>query len=461
MFRRVAIIGGGAAGATLMSELLERRSPHPLHVDWYTGGGTPARGIAYGTVSPRHLLNVRAASMGMYAGKPRGFLEYAQAIDDTVGGADFLSRDLYGNYLESEVQRCLDQAALLGHDVRIVPLAVDALVPEGNGVSIVYGDEQSHADVAVLAVGSLPPRPLPGVADDVFADGRYITDPWPFLAAASYDERPLRVTVVGLGLTAVDVILHLSELWPNAVFTAISRHGLPPEAHTVATAAPTDDGAELVEAMRDDPTARGWMNHLRESIGQSEDWRTVIDGLRPHTPSLWQMLPHDERARFLRHARWAWERARHRMPPQVADSIAALEAAGRLQRRRGRMQCVQSTADGSLEVALLKRDGRSIPLPADIVIQTVGLNTDAQRTAHPLVQQLVTNGHVVPDSLGMGLLAQTNGQLLARSGQPWPTLYAIGTLLRGSLWESTAMPEIRVQARNLADAFLGTEPKRP
>ena len=113
MFRRVAIIGGGAAGATLMSELLERRSPHPLHVDWYTGSGAPGRGIAYGTTSPRHLLNVRAASMGMFAGKPRGFLEYAQGNDPATGGADFLPRSHYGDYLESEIQRNLQQAITL------------------------------------------------------------------------------------------------------------------------------------------------------------------------------------------------------------------------------------------------------------------------------------------------------------------------------------------------------------
>jgi len=42
MFRRVAIIGGGAAAATLLSELLERKPTQPLHLDWYTGGGARA-----------------------------------------------------------------------------------------------------------------------------------------------------------------------------------------------------------------------------------------------------------------------------------------------------------------------------------------------------------------------------------------------------------------------------------
>ena len=106
MFRRVAIIGGGAAGATLLSELLERPTAQPLHLDWYTGGGTPGRGVAYGTRSLRHLLNVRAASMGMFASRPGGFLEYAQKRDPSIRGTDFLPRCWYGDYLEAENRAC-------------------------------------------------------------------------------------------------------------------------------------------------------------------------------------------------------------------------------------------------------------------------------------------------------------------------------------------------------------------
>ena len=96
MHRRVAIIGGGAAAAALLGELLERQTPQALHLDWYTGGGTPARGVAYGTRSDRHLLNVRAASMSLFAGKPQGFLDFVQREDPSIAGTDFLPRRRYG-----------------------------------------------------------------------------------------------------------------------------------------------------------------------------------------------------------------------------------------------------------------------------------------------------------------------------------------------------------------------------
>lgn len=457
MFQKVAIIGGGAAAATLVSELLERRTPRPLHLDWYAGRADAGRGVAYGTPSDRHLLNVRAASMGMFVSKPGGFLEYAQALDANVKGSDFLPRRLYGDFLRSRVEDALKNAHTYGHDVNVVPFAADSLVPSSEGITIGYGDEEAHADAAVLAIGSLPPRPLPGVEDAAIASGRYVTDPWPYLASAPADDRPLRVLVIGLGLTAVDVLLELSARWPRAHFTALSRHGKLPEPHLAAVSAPSGDGDELVESLRDDPNVRVWLHKLRDAVAHADDWRTVIDGMRPHTQSLWRDLPQTERARFLRHARWAWERARHRMPPQVTASVVELEKAERLQRRRGRMRSVKLSMDGHLEVVRALPGGNEVTEPYDIVIQTVGLNTDTLRTEHRLMSQLVVDKLVAPDPLGLGLLAQTDGHLLDAAGKPRGNLFAIGSLLRGALWESTAIPEIRKQAQSVANMLVASK----
>ncbi|MFC5739969.1 FAD/NAD(P)-binding protein [Dyella tabacisoli] len=453
MKRRIAIIGGGASAATLLSELLDRQPTRPLHLDWYTGGGAQARGVAYGTRSERHLLNVRAASMSLLAGKPKGFLDFAQRGDRSIAGTDFLPRRLYGDYLETEVAHALERAQAVGHDVRTVPFAVDSLVPEHDGITVIQGENSHRVDAAVLALGALPAQPLNGVSDEALASGKYIIDPWRFLAETRPDPRPLNVAVIGLGLTAVDVLIELAVQWPNARFTAISRHGLLPEAHLVTASAPADDGGGLVEAMRDAPEIRAWMHLLREAIAHSRDWRTVIDALRLHTPTLWLALPDAERARFLRHARWAWERARHRMPPQLNDTLSALECSGRLQRHKGRLQTV-AWADGCLQLQIQPRgDHTPMAMHADVLIQTVGLDTDVRRTQHPLVRQLATNGHITADPLGLGCHATPEGRL-HHQGDIQPRLFAIGSLLRGTLWESTAMPEIRQQARALADQLL-------
>ena len=455
MFRRVAIIGGGAAAATLLSELLRRKLPHRLHLDWYTGGLSHGRGSAYGTTSDRHLLNVRAASMSMFTGQPSGFLDFVKRDDPKAAGTDFLPRRRYGDYLEAEVTRALQQGRANGHDVNVVPFAVEALVPESDGVTVIHGEENGRMDAAVLAIGSLPPQPPAGVSADVLASGRYVVDPWPLLASPGREPPPRNVVLIGLGLTAVDVLLELSACWPETRFTAISRHGRLPEAHLNAAAAPTGDSAELVEAMRETPEVRRWIHLLREAMQQEGDWRTILDSLRPHTSSLWRELDQEQRGRFLRHARWAWERARHRMPPQISRAIAALESNGHLRRMRGRMQSVALLGDVlRLQLAATHAAPAQV-LEADMVIQTTGMNTDVRRTPHPLMRQLLTNGHVISDPLGLGVLANADGQLAHGTGV-WPNLFAIGTLLRGTLWETTAMPEIRQQARSLADRLLAS-----
>src|SRR5512142_2542410 len=142
------------------------------------------------------------------------------------------------------------------------------------------------------------------------------------------------------------------------------------------------------------------------------------------------------------------------MPPQVASTIAKLEAQGRFTRGRGRMRSVHLSQRGALDIVHALADGPETTDSYDVVIQTVGLNTDTQRTEHRLVRQLVIDGMVTPDPLGLGFAAQPDGHLLDGNGRPRPNLFAIGSLLRGALWESTAIPEIRKQAQGVANMLL-------
>ena len=450
MFRRVAIIGGGAAAATLIGELLERRPPHPLHLDWYTGGDKLARGVAYGTGSERHLLNVRAASMSMFAGKPRGFLDFVQRDDAAIAGTDFLPRRRYGDYLEAEVAHALEQGRAHGHDVHVIPFAVDALVPERDSVTVIHGEESHQVDAAVLALGTMPPRPLNGVTEAALASGRYVVDPWKLLADTGIDPPPRTVVVIGLGLTAVDVLLELSARWPQTQFIAISRHGLLPEAHLHAAAAPTGDSAELIESMRDAPEIRHWLHLLREAIAQdpTTDWRTIIDSLRPQTASLWRGLPAVERGRFLRHIRPYWDIHRHRMAPPAAELVDRLRAGGTLRVLRGRIREVQPGAG----LAIVQYDscpsGRRETLAVQRVIYATGLQ--GVRASGGLVAAMLASGQARLDGQELGLDVTQGLNIIDGDGKVARNLWALGPIVRGTFWECLAVPDIRQQADQLA-----------
>lgn len=452
MFRRIAVIGGGAAAAVMLCELLEYQPATSLHLDWYTGGADSVRGVAYGTDDDQHLLDSRVASMGMFGGRSGGFVEFMQRKDSAVNGTDFLPRRHYGDYLEAEVNRVLALARARGHDVNIIPFAVDAVVPEQAGVTVLRGEYSRGVDAAVLAVGAMPAQPLAGVSAEAVDSGRYVVDPWPLLArAGAVAQPPSKVLIIGTGLTAVDVLTSLSRQWPQAKFTAVSRHGQLPETHLRVAAVPLGDSVPLIEAMQELPQLRRWMQLLREAITQGGEWRATIDSLRPFIPTLWAQLPPDQRAQFLRHGRSAWERVRHRMPPQVAEAMAKLQQHGRVELLCGRLRSV--TLDNEVLQITTHHAGLASTHTPDMIIQASGLNTTVLDTDHRLINQLVANAHVLPDPLGLGLRSGVDGNLQHKSGQ-WSNFLAIGSLLRGTLWESTAIPEIRRQARTIARQLL-------
>ena len=64
--RPVAIVGGGFSG-TMAAAQLARQGIESVLIK---GGGTLARGTAFSTLAPAHLLNVRAATMSAWPDEP-------------------------------------------------------------------------------------------------------------------------------------------------------------------------------------------------------------------------------------------------------------------------------------------------------------------------------------------------------------------------------------------------------
>jgi uncharacterized NAD(P)/FAD-binding protein YdhS len=199
-------------------------------------------------------------------------------------------------------------------------------------------------------------------------------------------------------------------------------------------------------------------SEIRLAAALGHDWRTVVDGLRPRTQALWATLPEAERARLHRHALRYWEVHRHRMAPEVADRIERLRRSGRLEISAGHIVTVTPTRRG-VAVTVRPRGGRAAgaPLPAaDVVldagavIRCTGPREQLTSVGDPLLDGLFAVGDAQPGPLGLGLAVEGDGRLLDRTGQASETLWAIGPLRRGALLETTAIPEIRVQAAALA-----------
>ena len=96
-------------------------------------------------------------------------------------------------------------------------------------------------------------------------------------------------------------------------------------------------------------------------------------------------------------------------------------------------------------------DRRTRELRAARVVDCTGPASSLAEVRHPLVQSLLAQRLAVPDVLGMGFATDRDGALRGGAGG---LLFTLGTLRRGELWESTAIPELRTQARAVATRLV-------
>jgi len=103
-------------------------------------------------------------------------------------------------------------------------------------------------------------------------------------------------------------------------------------------------------------------------------------------------------------------------------------------------------------VRVVRDDARALATTRDFdrVVLCTGPDDTALLQQAPLAR-LVADGVARPGPHGIGIDTDPDsGQFCDATNRLVDGLYAIGTLRRGTLWESTAVPELRAQAGRLA-----------
>jgi uncharacterized NAD(P)/FAD-binding protein YdhS len=268
------------------------------------------------------------------------------------------------------------------------------------------------------------------------------------------------VVVLGSGLTAVDTVLSLHQQPRTAPITLVSRRGLLPQPHA-DTPVPPVDWQPLVAELVSTPggvRTRALLGKVRQLARQQAkaggDWRGVVDGLRPHTETLWRAMPTAERQRFLAQVRPFWEVHRHRMALTVAGRFRTLLDSGLVRLVAGRVESAQAEGD-SLRLVLRERQTeRLIPTDAAWVVNCTGPMPSNSVESNPAIASLIVQGLLLPDELLLGVETTTEGHALAENGQALGDLFVVGTLRKPAAWESTAVPELRNQAAAVAEQVL-------
>ncbi|MCC3157572.1 FAD-dependent oxidoreductase [Hymenobacter sp. 15J16-1T3B] len=453
--RSIVIIGGGVAGSLLALQLTRLPGgPWPLDVTVVEPRPRLGPGTAYGTNRPEWLLNVRSAGLSALPDAPMHFADWLQrrGLADCPHG--FCSRQTYGRYIESLLEPAL--AAPAPNGVRLQWLntravAAQPLLGPGPTLRVQLADGTFlAAHTVVLALGNYPPA-LPVRPATAYAHHpRFHANPWQpdALRSIGADES---VLLIGTGLTALDALVALRADGHRGPLLAVSRHGQWPAPHSPAPVTPYPNYyATHVAGLR---TVGEVLRVVRQQMAKGEaegyNWRAVLDALRPDLGRIWATWPEAEQRRFLRHLGTRWGNARHRNPPQNAAVLDDLLSSGRLQVHHGRVRYIEPRGDAQLAVRL-SRHYVSTELTADHVVLCTGPQLDYAQLTDPLVESLRAAGLLVPDSLHLGIVTDAEGALLNAAGAASDCLYTLGPSLRPLWYESTAVPELRQQAANLA-----------
>lgn len=464
----VLIVGAGFSGTATAVQLL-RGAQAPLQVLLLNESGRMARGLAYGTDSLDHVLNVPAGNMSALADDPENFLRYGRWVDARWHAGSFVPRRLYGAYLESLLAAAESAAGPQGARLqRLVGRALRVL-PPGSA----HGDSRAQvqledgrtlaADHVVLAFGHVAPEHPLTEAQRAVLGAAYTADPWR-QPLSERVQRSDRVLLVGAGLTALDMLISLDRAGHRGPVHMLSRRGLAPQPHRTQDAArgrPAGPDTAAVQALLHQmgPGLRGQVRALRETVAAAlavgGDWRDWIAALRPHTRAWWQALSEADRRRFLRHLQPHWDNLRHRCAPAAHAVFERWRHEGRLTVEAGRLQSLQPAVQGGYTLTLRPRGGTALrERGIDHVVNCTSPSGRLSRSPSPLVAALLAAGLVQPDALELGLRVHDDGRVIGHNGTPATWLHYVGPLLKARDWEATAIPELRQHAAALAQRLL-------
>ncbi len=437
----VAIIGGGVSGTFIVLNCL-KQATKPLRILWFDGNDAFCKGLAYSTTEDLYLLNVRAFNMSVFADEPAHFVNWLEKKNLPYSGKHFVPRKLFGTYVLETYLELKDKHTYV--EIIQKPEEVTAITFKAAGY-IITAKESHRANKLVLAVGNFLPAHPRSVSQEFISSSNYFQDAFAgeamrkVLAAKS-------VTIIGAGLTMVDIVVALKHKNYNGTIHVISPHGYLPHAHN-------EDQLPAGENFID-PSINYSLSQifslvkvkLKEAFKNKLNPQSVIDTMRPHLQTLWIHFSIEEKKRFLRHLRHKWGVARHRAPKESMKGITELIDDKRLTVFKGRIYNIK-TKPGGFEIQYTaSADGNNV-LKTNIIINCTGPEPDFNKVESPLIKQLINSSLIVNHELAYGLKTQKNGELREN-------VFTIGPPLKGVLWESTAVPEIRVQAKEIASKII-------
>ena len=435
----------------------------PLKIIVINSGNPFGRGIAFSPYSRQHLLNVPAGKMSAFPDQPDHFVNwvlhhnyFTGLTDKALIAGSYLPRAFYGDYLEDVWREAMATKSQLV-EVEVVSEYADKIEQREDGYFIFFKNSHVHCHFVVLATGnSVPAYPIPNATP--IASAKYFGSPWSALSVSAEGGFKQDVLIVGNGLTMVDTVLGLMEkgfsntiysISPDGFSILSHRHGGQPYLKM------QDDIKQLSHPYKLLEIVSLFRKHIKlvRKLGLSAE--PVVDALRPFTQEIWKALSKVEKATFLSRLRHLWGVARHRLPIHVHDVIQKLRLDNKLKVYSGIIKQISKKDDLVSVTFYDKRAKTQVSISVDRVINCTGPATDIHDSDNLFLKNLWKQGLIRMDELKLGLEINTDTfRVINREGMEVKNIYALGGLVKGMFWESTAVPELRLQAKKISTDMM-------
>ena len=456
------IIGGGFSGIVLAIQLIEQ-SKNPIEISIFEEKNLFCKGIAYTPYSKKHILNVPAAKMSAFSDKPSHYLdwlmehpEYKNLPKDWVG-VSFTPRYLYGAYLEHLWESYKILAETKNIKINTYFELVSKLDYNNNVASIqTEKGNEINVDQCIIATGNMLPS-NPNVADSkILNSPLYFQNPWQENSVKNINQ-DFPILIIGNGLTMVDTVIGLLEnQFENKIYT-ISPNGfnILPHRHNGM------QYTQFIEEYREDMNLKDLVHLFRKHIKQVRSLgvsaEPIIDSFRPHTQKVWQRFSDSEKSFFMRKLRHAWGVARHRIPLHIHDKLQKLQIELKLKMFSGQINQFNLTeANNAISVSFYnKKTKQEEQITVGRIINCTGPDSNLDHAAPHFLNDLKSKGVITQDFLKLGIEASPiSFETMNQMGEMNSGLYVIGSHLKGKLWESTAVNELRTQTKQLAEQLI-------
>ncbi|MDT4036551.1 FAD/NAD(P)-binding protein, partial [Staphylococcus hominis] len=222
---RVAIIGMGTAGVSVLRQLVKHKDFKQLKVDVYDNEFNMGQGVPFQNDSSQLLINLPTKNMSLNLDDDEEFWKWYQTQSDfTFKNPKYLPRFVFGHYMKSY----LSNYETLYDNLTVIKQPVQEVFINSNidETTLKYyvctSKDMKHCqvyDYIFLTIGTLSyhdPYHLKGIKG-------YIQTPYPTYNTLDDVQESDDIAIIGTGLASLDVVRYVAFHHPKLPITMTSR----------------------------------------------------------------------------------------------------------------------------------------------------------------------------------------------------------------------------------------------